>query len=181
MAAKAPHNTKRPASARVRKAVEEADKEALAIALTPRQRAFCHEYVVDFKGKEAAIRAGYSPKWAEKQAYLLRMNEGVQSYIDHLLQSTGAKVTTIDPDYIVSRITRLVDEAERTGQITPALRGLEMLARHLGMFVEKTEISGPDGNPIQIQKTKEDAETFIFNLKQMAERHKNEKIDVVID
>ena len=36
--------------------------------LTPRQQAFVAEYLVDKNGKQAAIRAGYSPKGAEVTA-----------------------------------------------------------------------------------------------------------------
>lgn len=36
--------------------------------LTPKQEAFCLEYLVDLNGTQAAIRAGYSPRTAEKQA-----------------------------------------------------------------------------------------------------------------
>ena len=37
-------------------------------ALPPQQASFAREYLVDLNGKQAAIRAGYSPKTAEMQA-----------------------------------------------------------------------------------------------------------------
>jgi phage terminase small subunit len=36
--------------------------------LTPKQLAFCQEYVVDKNGTQAAIRAGYSENSANEQA-----------------------------------------------------------------------------------------------------------------
>ena len=38
------------------------------LTLTPKQAAFCREYLVDFNGKQAAIRAGYSKDSAESTA-----------------------------------------------------------------------------------------------------------------
>lgn len=45
--------------------------------LTPRQEAFCREYVVDFNGAQAAIRAGYSSVGASTQALRLLANAEV--------------------------------------------------------------------------------------------------------
>jgi len=50
-------------------------------ALTPRQRRFVEEYLVDLNGKQAAIRAGYSPKTAEVQASQSLRNVKVQAAI----------------------------------------------------------------------------------------------------
>jgi phage terminase small subunit len=35
------------------------------MTLTPKQARFVEEYIVDLNGKQAAMRAGYSPKTAE--------------------------------------------------------------------------------------------------------------------
>lgn len=40
-------------------------RQDTAQRLTPRQRRFVDEYLLDLNGKQAAIRAGYSPKTAE--------------------------------------------------------------------------------------------------------------------
>jgi hypothetical protein len=72
-----PHDTSRPMTAAIRKALEANDMEALYYAMTPRQRLFCKEYVLDFNGSAAAVRAGYSVKHPDRQAYLLMMNPGI--------------------------------------------------------------------------------------------------------
>jgi phage terminase small subunit len=167
----------RPSKAAVRKAVEKGDIRAVKLALTPRQRKFCEEYNLDFNATAAAIRAGYSPKYADRQAHLLMLNEGVAMYIDDLARSKEAKVVSVDPDYIIQRITAIVNkEGARDGD---KLRGLELLARHLGMFIERTEISGRDGEAIQIEKREiqQEAEAFRNLMEQLRERaeHENEK------
>ena len=42
--------------------------------LTPKQLAFCQEYVVDKNGTQAAIRAGYSEDTSPEQASRLLRN-----------------------------------------------------------------------------------------------------------
>lgn len=49
--------------------------------LTPRQEAFCREYVVDFNKGQAAIRAGYSSVGASTQALRLLQKTEVQRRI----------------------------------------------------------------------------------------------------
>lgn len=157
--AKYPHNTKRPSPKGVKNALAKGDMDALRLALTPRQVAFCREYVVDFNGHEACIRAGYAAKWANKQAHLLQMNEGVRAYIEHLQLSTAAKDLAVNPDWVTSEIVKTYQQAQRDGD---KFRGLELLSKILGMLTDRTEISGPDGEAIRIQneETQREADSF---------------------
>jgi hypothetical protein len=172
--AKHPHDSRRPESAAVKLGVEifreEGDIEPLRHSLSPRQRAFCEEYVVDFIGKAAAIRAGYAIDYADRQASLLKKNAGVAAYIDYLSTSKEAKVVSLDPDYVIQRITAIINkEGTRDGD---KLRGLELLARHLGMLRDKTEISGPDGGAIEVEqrRVEEEAEDFTHLIKNIAKK-----------
>lgn len=49
--------------------------------LTPKQMRFVDEWLIDFNGKQAAIRAGYSAKTAEATAARLLRNVKVQAEI----------------------------------------------------------------------------------------------------
>lgn len=49
--------------------------------LTEMQRAFVREYVIDFCGKDAAIRAGYSPKTAQQAASRLLQDPRIAAEI----------------------------------------------------------------------------------------------------
>jgi D-tyrosyl-tRNA(Tyr) deacylase len=42
--------------------------EQVLNTLSPKQEAFCREYIVDWNGTQAAIRAGYAPGSAQDQA-----------------------------------------------------------------------------------------------------------------
>ncbi len=50
--------------------------------LTPKQERFIAEYLIDLNGKQAAIRAGYSPKSAESQASVLLTDPNVSQAVE---------------------------------------------------------------------------------------------------
>lgn len=170
-----PHDSKRPESAAVRKALEAGDIEALKIALSPRQRRFAEEYIFDFTGNKAAIRAGYATKYADQQASLLLRHKGVAAYIDHLSQTKESKIVSINPEYVIQKVTEIVTkDGARDGD---KLRGLELLARHLGMFIDRTEITGADGGAIEIEQRKieEDARSVNDLLTKLSKRAEDKK------
>lgn len=143
-------------------------QQALEDALSPRQRAFCREYVLDYNQREAAIRAGYSPAGAAATAHNLMQYRGITRLIEIYTESKAAKVTAVDPDWVISKITEIVtNDSARHGD---KLRGLELLAKHLGMFVERTEISGRDGEAIKIEETKQQASEVARKIREMGKR-----------
>lgn len=179
--AKHPHNPDRPSPAAIKKALAKGDMKALGAALSVRQKLFCEEYAHDFNGSAAAIRAGYSPKWADRQAHILLKHEGVAAYIEHVIKTRAdSKITAVDPDYVIGQVTSIINkEGARDGD---RLRGLELLARYLGMFIDRTELTGKDGGAIEIEnrKIEEEADSFVHTLKQLRERAEREKKDVTI-
>lgn len=54
------------------------------INLTEKQKAFCREYILDWNGTQAAIRAGYSEKTANEQASQNLAKLNVKTYIKEL-------------------------------------------------------------------------------------------------
>lgn len=172
--AKHPHNTKRPAPQRVLDAIEVYERtgkiDQLREALSFRQRRYAEEFVVDFNKAQAALRAGYAAKDIDKQAYIVSHHKGVMKYIDHLSATKASKIVSVNPDYVLREITEVISKpGVRDGD---KLRALELLARHLGMFIERTEITGKDGEAIRIeqQKVKEEADDFINTIKRMANK-----------
>jgi len=49
--------------------------------MTPKQTRFVAEYLKDLNATQAAIRAGYSPDWAQKNATRLTANDGIAAAI----------------------------------------------------------------------------------------------------
>ncbi len=168
--AKYPHNSKRPAPKKVIRAIEEEDIEGLKVALTPRQRIFCKEYLVDYNASAAAVRAGYAINYSDRQAHILLKHKGVARLIDALSESKEAKITSVSPDYVIQKVTEIVTkEGTRDGD---KLRGLELLARHLGMFIDRTEITGKDGGAIELEQRRieQEAQHFTSKMKALRDR-----------
>lgn len=58
--------------------------DANCMNLTNKQAEFCRQYLIDFNGKQAAIRAGYSEKSAKVTSSRLLTNANVQQYLTSL-------------------------------------------------------------------------------------------------
>lgn len=152
------------------KALAKGDMDALRLALTPRQLAFCQEYIVDHHGTAAAIRAGYSSKYADRQATQLLDHPGIREYINHLKLSVEAKAISVDPDWVLGKITSIVTK-DRVRD-SDALRGLELISKILGMLKERHELSGPDGDAIKIKQVEEDAQKLGQLINNLAQKKK---------
>jgi phage terminase small subunit len=72
------------------------------VALTPKQKAFIQEYLVDLNATQAAIRAGYSARTAEQQASRLLSNVKVKEAIQVAMDKRAAKVE-ITADMVLQR------------------------------------------------------------------------------
>jgi phage terminase small subunit len=105
-----PNNSYRPARKSTIEAVAAKDEDAVYNTLTTRQRRFAEEYVIDYNGQAAAIRAGYSTKHPDKQATALLKNEGIAFLIDCLTRSKTAKIVSVDPDYIIQQVLQIISE-----------------------------------------------------------------------
>lgn len=78
--------------------------------LTPRQELFCREYIIDYNGKQAAARAGYSEKSAETQAARLLRNDKVLSRVREL-QAEQVKRLSISADWVILKLKETLDQS----------------------------------------------------------------------
>jgi phage terminase small subunit len=159
-------------------AIEDNDLDAVILGLTVRQRRFAEEYIIDFNGAAATVRAGYAPHYADRQAHLLLKHAGVAFYIDHLTRTKENKIVSVNPEYVIQGIIAILNkEAARDGD---KLRGYELLARHLGMLTDKHELTGKDGGALAVEqrRVEEEASSFTNLLIALAERQAREKKEV---
>ena len=70
------------------------------LELTNKQQAFCEEYLIDLNGTQAAIRAGYSEKTANRIASQLLSKLDIQSAIQELKISRSERTQT-DYDWVL--------------------------------------------------------------------------------
>ena len=107
--------------------------------LNDRQRRFVSEYLVDLNATQAAIRAGYSKRTAEQGGAQLLSNIKVAAAVA-AGRAKQAKRTEITADYVLAGIRDNVERCQGKEGYNPqaALKGLELLGRHLAMFTDKT-------------------------------------------
>ena len=123
--------------------------------LTDKQAAFIREYVVDHNATQAAIRAGYSPDTAHAIGWENLRKPEIRAAID-AYEANLADEIGITKQYILDSLRTV---AERCLQATPVLdregnetgewtftatganKALELLGKHRGMFIERTEVN----------------------------------------
>lgn len=138
----------------------------MARELTPKQRRFVEEYLVDLNAKQSAIRAGYSERTAEEQGYQLLRKTSVARAIEAAMSERSAR-TALTADYV---LLGLQEVAERCLQHKPVMewdresrsmvqattakgegiwefdsaganRAFELLGKHLKLFVDRQEVN----------------------------------------
>ena len=106
--------------------------------LTPKQQRFVQEYMIDSNATQAAIRAGYSEKNADKIGSELLGKTRVAAAIKER-QTILAKRVLVTADRVIEG---LLTEAEYYGESSShgaRVSAWEKLGKHLGLFVERIE------------------------------------------
>lgn len=121
--------------------------------LSEKQKQFCNEYLIDFNGTQAAIRAGYSPKTAYSMANENLRKPEVQAYLKELIENRNER-TRITQDEVIRDI---IEVKNRCMQKAPVIfmgkqvqdengnnlwkfdsqganKALDMLAKHTGLY-----------------------------------------------
>ena len=123
--------------------------------LNPKQTAFVDEFFVDMNATAAAERAGYSGNNINRTATELLNHPLVIKEINSRMAERRERLE-FSADYVIQKLINIVENTEE-GNPQAALRGLELLGKHLGLYRDRQEISGPDGGAIEYeQKMKED-------------------------
>ena len=111
--------------------------------LTDRQARFCEEYLIDLNATQAAIRAGYSEKTANEQGARLLANVSVQEKIAEL-KAERAKRTEMTQDSVIQELAAVARAEIKGVRAVDKLKALELLGKHLGMFVERYEVNAAE-------------------------------------
>ena len=80
--------------------------------LTDRQRRFVEEYAIDCNAMQAAIRAGYARKTAEKQGYALLRKPAIREAI-RAVEHERLEILGVTADKVVTELARLAFSSVR--------------------------------------------------------------------
>lgn len=112
--------------------------------LTEKQKRFCEEYLIDLNATQAAIRAGYSSKTANRIAAQNLSKLDIQNYISELRNNQSNR-TGITADTVLKELEKIaLTDTEISGK--EKMRALELLGKHFGMFSGETNNSFVDDN-----------------------------------
>lgn len=120
--------------------------------LTPKQARFAEEYLIDLNGTQAAIRAGYSPKTAYSMGNKNLKNPAIKALIEknrarlqqqteitqaRVLNELAAIAFADSTDFTANGVPVVAKALHKTAS---KLKALEMLGKHLGLFIDRVEI-----------------------------------------
>lgn len=96
------------------------------MALTDKQEMFCREYLIDLNATQAAIRAGYSVKTANRTAYENLSKPDIQSRIAEL-KAQRNDLVGVNATYVLNRLVEIdqmdvLDILTSTGELKPIIQ-----------------------------------------------------------
>ena len=140
--------------------------------LTPRERKLIQGVAAGKSIKASAIEAGYSPKTGRESGSRALRNVTVRTALDKLMDKVGlsdSKVLQAHADLIAANKTVSVipvkGETEGRGATSSSVefvdvpdwqaraKGIDMAHKIRGRYIERKEITGPDGGAIPVQFT----------------------------
>jgi phage terminase small subunit len=74
--------------------------------LTAKQKRFANEYIIDLNATQAAIRAGYTSKYANTNANKLLQNTALAEYIQGLMDERSRR-TLVTQDKVVNELANI--------------------------------------------------------------------------
>lgn len=123
--------------------------------LTPKQESFCLAYLETGSASEAYRQAydadGMKPETINKRASELLLNGEIAGRLESL-RAPVREAAQISLRQHLDDLKRLRDLAEASEKYGPAIQAEVARGKASGLYVEKQEISGPNGGPVQITR-----------------------------
>lgn len=104
--------------------------------LTPKQERFVQEYLIDLNATAASGRAGYKNTDSGRQLVTKRhVLEAIKAK-----QEKRAKRMSVTQDYVLERLQLEAERDEENSSHAARVSALNLLGKHLGMFVDRQNI-----------------------------------------
>lgn len=122
-----------------------------------RQRRFADEYLIDLNAEAAAVRAGYSPRYARGNAYKLVAKSGIKEYIEKRMAEKESELIA-DQNEVLRYLTAVMRgestseeiivegigdgrskarKLEKTPSEKDRLKAAELIGKRYGLFTDK--------------------------------------------
>lgn len=116
-------------------------------SLTPKQRRFVDEYLIDLNASAAALRAGYRHADSGRQ---LITKPHIQEAIA-AAQAERAGRTELSQDWVIRRLQREARLGGEGSSHAARVAALKLLGQHLGLFPHKHVHAGDPDQPIRYE------------------------------
>ncbi len=124
--------------------------------MTEKQKRFCDEYLIDLNATQAAIRAGYSEKYAHTNAAKLLQITTIQEFIAERMAEKESNLIA-DQDEVLRYLTAVMrgessahvlardcDGSDRVIEKQPdekeRLKAAELLGKRYGIYTDKAQV-----------------------------------------
>lgn len=123
------------------------------MALTAKQDRFVEEYLVDLNATQAAIRAGYSEKNADKIGPELlgktRVSEAIQAAIRKRAERVEITQDMVTEELKKIGFAKAADYTDAELKYSNKIKALELLGKHLGMFEKRDSFDIEDVDDVR--------------------------------
>lgn len=182
----APARSNERINARVTKAMAEGGPIAVIGLLTEKQIRFVEAYTENFDKDAALIAAGYNvanKSNAGKMAFQMLNHPAIKIAVRHYTEKRVDKAVLSQEfvEYQLLKIANAMEKATLAGDTKSAavmLRSIEVMGKLLGMFVDRQEITGKDGDAIRIEETNDTADAFTRSITRLAERDRADSLSI---
>lgn len=119
--------------------------------MTPKQKRFVDEYVIDLNAAQAAIRAGYSRQGARQTGHKLLTKADINRKIVEKMRPVTERLE-ITQDYVLGVVQDTVERCRGEGedfQPHAILKGTDQLGKHLRMWSDDN-VAGDRGGDLKI-------------------------------
>src|SRR4051794_19918514 len=123
-------------SRRVPVPVADNDGKPSEVYLLPRRANFVNEFAASTNMTEAARRAGYSERTANRMPYKLLQNPDVRRALAERNRQLSTRAV-IDGTWYLHKLRITTDAAIAKDDYSAAMRGLDLMGRVLGVFDDK--------------------------------------------
>ena len=115
--------------------------------LNPKQTLFCQEYLIDLNATQAAIRAGYSKKTAQRMGSENLSKPLIAEFIQQSMDIRSEKVE-INAEWVLAQAVEMFGVCKELGETNTAKGYLELAGKHctINAFKEITDHTSSDGS-----------------------------------